>query len=228
MKRAKKIIIAIVCLLVAVVAVVAFSQWDNIKALSSIGKHSTEEIEQMLEENTDKRNALLSDITIRELTSEEKLAVQKGELSEAEAIKLITEEKAKNTANLEGHNENTAAPEDKRDYDAELSELIGQIYVLEATFSGAVAGLLNSAIAEYKSLPEEMRKNSKKFEIGFKYLGVATSMEASCDSQMASILSKIESVLVASGKDTALIGEIKSAYQSEKVLTKDYYLSLYS
>lgn len=233
MKKAKKVIIAIVCILVVFVAVVAFLQWENIKVLSSIGKYSTKEIEQMLADNTEKKKAALNEINIREFTADEKLAVQKGELSQAEAIKLITEGKAQaednqNTANLIGNNVNTVNSKPERDYEAELSELIGEIYVLEATFSGAVDGLINSAISEYQSLPPEMHTNAKKLEIGLKYLGVANSMESSCDSQMSSLLSKIESNLMASGKDTALLGEIKNAYHNEKSLTKNYYLSLYS
>lgn len=194
-----------------------------------VRKHSTGEIEEMLQENEETRKEALAGIEVRELTEEEIEAIKKGELSNDKALMLIT---GASDSNGRYPNQNTKpkqspSPKPQRDYDAELSELIGQIYVLDATYSGKIESLLSSAIAEYKSLPPEMHTNTSKWDIGVKYLGVATAMESSCDAQMASILNEIESVLVASGKDLSLVQEINSAYKSKKILTKDYYLSLY-
>ena len=222
MKLAKKVILCIVGILVVIVGVVTIHQFDNLKVLYQSRNLTLEEAEANLQKNLELRKKAVEGIEVRELTEDERQALKSGDLNSTELLERITN----STTTGVGNGDPNVTKE--QDYDAELAELIGQIYILEASFSGAVDGLINSAISEYQSLPPEMHTNAKKWEIGLKYLGVASSMEGSCDSQMASLLSKIESNLMASGKDTALLGDIKNAYQNEKTLTKNYYLSLYS
>lgn len=230
MKRSTKVISIILSILVIALGYIAFTQRENIRVLLTLGTHSPEEFEEMLEENEEARREALAGISVREFTKEEIEAIKKGEISEEKALELITEAPASNGRSDHENSKATQSPSPKpqRDYDAELSGLIGQIYVLDATYSGKIESLLSNAIAEYKSLPPEMHTDTHKWSIGVKYLGIASAMESSSDAQMASILNQIESILVASGKDLSLVQQISSTYKNKKILTKNYYLSLYS
>lgn len=232
MKRSTKVFSSIIAVFIVVVGLIAVLQWDNIRAIYVAKTHTREEIEEMFEKSSELRNEAVANLDVRELTDDEREAIKNGELGSDEALKRILETK-KNTSSLgeaddsNGHVTSTvSAPE--RDYDVELAKLIGQVYILEASFSGALENLVSGAIAEYKALPPEQHTDSTKWNIGIKYLGTATSMEASCDQQMATILSQIEGVLIASGGDMGLLDQIKSSYSNEKILKKNYYLSLYS
>ena len=225
MKKANKFIFCIIAVLVVVIGIVTIFQWDNIEAIYLVKTRSDEEIEKMFNISSAQRKEAVSGLPVRELTEEEQENIKCGKLSTEDALNRIVNI-GTNGATSESNPTTQQASE--KDYEAELADLIGQIYVLEATYSGAVDNLISSAIAEYKALPPEQHTDTNKWNIGAKYLGTATSMEATCDQQMATILSQIESVLVKSGKDVSLVNKIKSAYQSEKIYKKNYYLSLYS
>lgn len=250
MRRKRKIVLGVLCILAVLLGLFVFWQWDNIMVLASMGKHSPDELVELLRENEAQREAALADISVRRLTEEEKLAVKNGELSQEEAVALITGQIPASggpgaaigvpppspgtvpTASIPPKPTSVAdkppISEAERDENGELAELIGRIYVLEAAYTGELEQLLDSAIAEYLSLPPEQHTTVSKLEIGTRYIGVADAMEKRCDEQMAALLNQIEGVLVASGGDVTLVGEIKTAYQNEKSLTKNYYLSLYA
>jgi len=225
MNKTKRIILYFISALIIVIGVGVFFQWDNIKAIYIFKTRSDDEIEEMLYKSTEIRKEAVVGIPVRELTEEEQKEIKCGDLSSEEALKRIIST-ASDSSNYEDNSKGQVTS--VRDYDAELADLIGQIYVLEATFSGAVDNLVSSAVAEYKALPPEQHTDANKLNVGLKYLGTATSLEASCDQQMATILSKIEGILIESGGDLALVSKIKSAYQSEKITKKNYYMSLYS
>lgn len=219
MKLSTKIVLSIVGALVIIIGLFSIYQFDNIKALYLSKNLSIQETEQKLQENSELRKRAVEGIPVRELTEDECQAIKNGELSNTEALDRIVESsKTDGKLNVQ----------QKQNYEEELAELIGQIYVLEATFSGAVDGLVSSAIAEYKALPPEEHTENNKWEIGLKYLGQASSMESSCDQHMATILGQMESVLIKSGGDLNLINQIQGAYKNEKTLKKNYYLSLYA
>ena len=231
MKRSTKIVLSIISVLIVVCGIIAIYQWDNLEAIYIAKTHTQEEIQEMIDKNRDFRKQVLPDLGVRELTDEESAAIKNGDLSNGEALNKILETEKPlptNQATAPSGNDSAAVSSPARDYSAELANLIGQVYVLEASFSGALDNLVSSAIAEYKALPIERHTERSKWDIGLKYLGAASSMEASCDQQMATILCEIESVLIASGGNTELIDQIKSAYKNEKILKKDYYLSMYS
>jgi len=229
MKRCTKISLKIISFLIVVSVIIAIYQWDNIEAIYISKTHSPEEIQVMIDKNAEIGNEIIPGLAVRELTDDEKEAIKNGELSSNEALEKILEPENINSQPIEtGVYDKPTVLEPERDYSAELASLIGQVYVLEASFSGALDNLVISAISEYNALPIEKHTSTSKWAIGLKYLGEATSMEASCDQQMATILSQIESVLIASKGNMALLDEIKSAYRNEKILKKNYYLSMYS
>jgi len=232
MKRSKKIFFSIIAILIVIVGLIAVLQWDNIEAIYVAKTHTKEELKEMSDNNSESRTATVAGLPVRQLTDDERDAIKSGELESSEALKRILETQestvSSETSNYSDGNDVATISGSGVDYNVELARLVGQVYVLEATYSGSLENLVSSAIAEYKALPADQRTKANKWNIGVKYLSTAASMEASCDSQMATILSQIESVLLASGGDMKLLGQIKSAYANEKILKKEYYLSLYS
>ena len=88
----KKILIILGVIIVIITALVAW-QWNNIMMIRS-GLTKTEE--QLLEEKAESEKqaeeaiSSLGDITVRDLTDEEKEALNSGELSQEEAIAIMT------------------------------------------------------------------------------------------------------------------------------------------
>ncbi|MDD4511317.1 MAG: hypothetical protein PHY23_10495, partial [Oscillospiraceae bacterium] len=71
MKRSTKVISIILSVLVIALGYIAFTQRENIRVLLTLGTHSPEEIEGMLEENEEARREALAGISVREFTKEE-------------------------------------------------------------------------------------------------------------------------------------------------------------
>ncbi len=106
---------------------------------------------------------------------------------------------------------------------SELENLIAQIYVLRADFSGQLDSLVGQAKAEYVA-----NKGKNKAGIAGKYLRKATDLESSCDSQMEGILSQIDAEIKRTGGDSGIVSEIRSAYESEKSIKKANLLAKYN
>ena len=229
MKKPLKIFLIILFAVVAVGGIFVAAQWSNVKSWVLSSRYSTEQLQNMIMKDDEEREAAIDSITglgIRELTEVEKKSIANGTMSETDALQRITNQE-KQIANTET---DTKAQEEKQKQaraDEELSSLVGRVYVLEAKYSGAVEGLKASAISEYRSLPAEKHTESNKYAIAAKYLSRAASLESSCDSEIAGVLSRMEKVLVESGRDTGLVTQIRNTYYSEKSLKKAYYMSQY-
>ncbi|MBR3934390.1 MAG: hypothetical protein IKJ68_10860 [Clostridia bacterium] len=110
--------------------------------------------------------------------------------------------------------------------DEKVSECIARMYVLKSTFESQLDGIYVEAKSYYSSLTPEQRKNAKS-EMMKTFYSRATSLESSCDAQVSSVLSELETALVASGESTELVNKIQTAYDEEKSLKKAYYINLY-
>lgn len=85
----------IVVLLALFLAVVAFVIWQNdtLRAVLRVTQNSKEELEQRLEENREHIQAELRghpELSVRDLTEEEKEALREGFLSEEQLVERLT------------------------------------------------------------------------------------------------------------------------------------------
>ena len=229
MKKPLKIFLIILLVVVAAGGIFIAVQWSNVESWMLSSRYTPEQLQSMISKDDRQRKEAIDEIDglgVRELTDSEKQSVANGTMSESEALQHIT-----NQENIiskdESDSKSEAARQKQVQADMELSSLVGRVYVLEAKYSGAVEGLKSSAIAEYKSLPPEQHTESNKYAIAAKYLARAASLESSCDSEIAGVLSRMEKVLVESGRDTGLVTQIRNTYYSEKSLKKAYYMSQY-
>ena len=228
MKRWKKIVGGALVVLVAVGAGAAWHFQNELQAVNYYLRYSQEEQAVLEQEN----EALLENVLQQanlpvEIFNDPSLT--------AEEIAQKLEEKAQQTGTMLenqqsiGKNDGAEGTLDpsSQNYDAELAAMVGEIYALRTSFVGQLDGLLQQAKAEYGALSPEQREKQKN-SLASKYIGLAGSLEANCDSQMEAILSRIQKHLKENGGDTSLVKEIRKVYENEKALKKSYYMSMMS
>ena len=228
MKGWKKIVGGGLVVLVAAGAGAAWHFQNELQAVNYYLRYSQEEQAVLEQEN----EALLENVLQQanlpvEIFNDPSLT--------AEEIVQQLEEKAQQTGtmleNQQSIGKNDGAEEtldpSSQNYDAELAAIVGEIYALRTSFVGQLDGLLQQAKAEYGALSPEQREKQKN-SLASKYIGLAGSLEANCDSQMEAILSRIQKHLKENGGDTSLVKEIRKVYENEKALKKSYYMSMMS
>lgn len=231
--RKKRIILAVILGVAAILAVIAYSQRDNISAAIKSVSYSEEEIDRMLEENKKKLEEELFEKypgVSAELTEEEEKMIASGEVTPEEIVeKKVAELKKKQSEESEktnGSAEN-AAPQklqEKKANDAVNKKII-EFYSLKAYYLGRLGQIEAGVKADYASLPAEKKNLVGKQELVSKYMSTAVSLLNQCDSKVASLLSELEAEIKANGGDLSVISTIKNAYENEKNLKKAYYMS---
>ena len=240
MKRWKKIVGGTLVVLAAAGAGAAWHFQNELQAVNYYLRYSQEEqavLEQeneaMLENVLQQANLSAEIFTDPSLTAEEiaqKLEALAQEQSSAGDKKDgVYTQNAEIVGSAENHPSNSSSSINttSQNYDAELAAMVGEIYALRASFIGQLDGLLQQAKAEYSALSPEQREKQKS-SLTSKYIGLAGNLESSCDSQMESILSRIQKHLKETGGDTSLVKEIRKVYENEKALKKSYYMSMMS
>lgn len=215
--------IGIVCgLLIVVLGIIAFTQRDNIHSYIMSKQYTDDELTQMLaDEKADMMDMLAPYLPedMRDLTAEEEFQVISGKMTveEAKTAMGIT-----NEPDVESQS-NTS----KKDQSAAIIvNYSSRLYSIKASFLGQIGALASAAENEFYALPTEERNSSSKASIIAKYLGQASSLEDSCDSQVSSTLSAMRSELDAIGADTSIVGQLQSSYEEQKAAEKAYYFSL--
>jgi len=225
MKKIRKrtlVILIVLAALIGGVCALTYWQWNNIMALK-YATYTEEEQAQLTKENEEVLKKISEQLQIEDISALSDEAVEmfnKGELTEQEAVEIITGkttleqikiEKEENKGNTQGNEE----PKE-----ANVSNLVAKLYVLRSSFVGRLNSLLSQAKAEYAN-------GGNKGAILAKYAGIAGGLEASCDAQVESLLSQIKAELERTGGDTSIVGKIRSAYRSEKSAKKAAILSQY-
>lgn len=238
MKRWKKIVGGTLVVLVAVGAGAAWHFQNELQAVNYYLRYSQEEqtvLEQaneaLLENILQQANLPVEIFNDPSLTAEE-IAQKLEERAQGNGYPTEHQDSDQNadpvgSSESRPSNSSSSINTTSQNYDAELAAMVGEIYVLRASFVGQLDGLLQQAKAEYSALSPEQREKQKS-SLTSKYIGLAGSLESSCDSQMEAILSRIQKHLKETGGDTSLIKEIRKVYENEKALKKSYYMSMMS
>lgn len=228
-----RITIAVLLVLATIVGGVAYWQRNNIQALIESIRYTPEERRDRLNEQElallKKISEEIPDVHVKPLSEEEAKQLLDGEITEEDAIRLITSQPLdKETAVL--GTEETMPQESFKEQEQEsiqetsnLENLLAQIYVLKASFTGRLDSLVGQAKQEFINGKGKV----SKYAVAKKYVGIAAGLEGQCDSQMESLLSQIKAELERTGGDAAIISQIRSAYAGEKSAKKaelmDYY-----
>lgn len=219
--------------------------WDNIVSFVNSVRYNNNDLETKLKDNQTKMEKLAQEsphINIRgDLTEEEKMALNEGKITKDEAVEiikgdstleeiLVTKENTVETGTdtpKEPIKEETPpqeepvpgtenAPEDR------VSEIVAELYVIQADFLSRLEGVGDSAYADYKAANYD---RSQVASIVDSYMGTVTAMEAECDNTIKALLDELSLELQKVGGDQNLVKEIRNFYYNEKSLKKSYYLN---
>lgn len=242
MKKITKILLIALIVVILAAAAFAYANRSWIAVIINGVSNDNETLEKMVEENRKNTDETLKAIGIQEinpLSDDDIRRLKNGEMSEEEAVEKVLGKNAESPQNSQSSEEPSetkpeAPPSENSDLAAKqqaanekVANLVGNMYVLKARFEGELADLEGWIIGEYEALPKEERTYASKVKLGRKALAKANELEASCDSQVDRILSDMEAVLKDAGMDTSCVDAIRSAYKSEKEITKSYYVSKY-
>lgn len=236
MKKAGKIALAVVGVVLVAGAITVAVQWNNIKALNYMMTMDTGTLSQRAEENRETLEKAMEDYQIPAYTfSEEEMAqLASGELSEEEAAsRLLGQSGSGETGTTEepGASQSpspsqSAAPSQSgdnstQDAEAELRQLVATMYVLQATYEGKLEAIVQEAIDEYTA-GEHTSENRTK--IVYSKYDALTKLEKECDQKVADIVARMRELLKATGQSESLADEVQKTYEEEKSLKKAYYI----
>ena len=108
-----------------------------------------------------------------------------------------------------------AEPEDK------VSEIVSELYVIQADFMNRLEAVGNQAYADYKATSYD---RSQVMPIVDSYTATVGAMEAECDGKVNGLLKELDAELKKNGEDRSMVKEIRNYYYKEKSLKKSYYL----
>lgn len=235
MKKRTKIALIVLAVLLVAMAGVCWWQRNNLTALKMSLDYSQEDLAERIEENDQRVGAALEelpDVTVRDLTDEEKAAFRNDTLDRDKLIERLIGKAQPEQADASEQAEGAAAsqPSDEGPEAAareQLARCIAEIYVMKAEYSAWLEAQNAAAIEEFNALPEKEQTTAAKYKIGMAHMKTALEKETECDQKMAALEDEISALLKELGEDTSLVDEIQAAYEEEKTLKKAYLLSLH-
>lgn len=233
MKKVWKIILIILLVLIIGIAALLFWQRDNITALYMAMTHDSQEIAAQMSANDAELKKQIETYFpngVRDFTEDELLQIEKGEITEKEALaKIISEAVQAAPSNGESTTDASEknAPSTAEKEQEIVSRYVFRLYAMEGEYIGKIEGLVASAIAEYKAKRTGQNNRSLQLSIGASYVGRITALEGECDGRVEALLSEMSAELDAIGADKAIINTIRTAYRNEKSTKRAYYMSKY-
>ncbi len=217
--------------------------WDNIVSFVNSQRYSGEEIEGKMQENKKQMEEIAQNdpnINIRgDLTEEEAKALKDGLITQREAVAIVKgdttlkeilskkEEKKEDEKDDKKEDESPsketgAKPQADPPKQDRASEIIAELYVVQADFISRLEALGDRAYEDYKA---QNYDRSKVMDIVDGYTGEVNKMELECDTKVKELLTELEAELTKTGGDLSVIKEIRKYYYKEKSLKKTYYLN---
>lgn len=221
MRKARKIVLAVVAILLVVVGAVAYWQKENLKAASDAMKYTQEELEDLMSQNQQALEEAVSampEITVRDLTEKEKEALRNGSITQEELIQHLTEKPA-------APQEEMPADEKQIAFERDLSALIAKVYILRQQFLTRLEDMQKQAEKEYRGFSPSQRTKTNLIKWAKEYLKRASELELECDLEIDSIAVDMQKLIRDNHGDEGLIDTMINTYTKEKSLKKSWYMS---
>ena len=243
LSRRKRIACGIVLVLVACVAAVAVWQRNNVRAALSFLQYSQEELEEKLTENDQLVKdavATIPEVTVRDVTEEERQALRDGTLTQEELVQNIigtATQPQKDAGQAPDKQESGSAPAQssqpapetpqpsKPTYEEQMSAIIAEVYVLREEFLIKLEQLKDEAWAAYSALPADQRSATAIAKMVSGYLNRGLTMEKECDAKIKAIILRLEELIQANNGDLSIAQTVYDTYVEEKSLKKAWYMS---
>ncbi len=233
-KKTKIVVWTIILIFVIGIAVLLWTQANNLKALQ-YAQYTPEERQLLLEQNQERIDAIISSLPVNPLTlltEEQEEMLQNGDITEEEALQIIMgigsdAQYKKNGSDKKGSGAGSDVSGKQTGDHGRLQELLARVYLLRSSYTGQLDGLVAQAKGEYIA----QRKSGKKVDktaIASRYISKGLALESSCDGQIEGLLSEIKAELERTGGDTSVVAEIRGTYNTEKSIKKADIMSMYS
>lgn len=238
MKRARKIILITLLILVIAVGAVAVWQRKNIEGVY-IGINSTsEEIKQRRDSN---QTSLVKEIDsvlqepLREPTQEEKSQIEDGIIQLADVYAKIFEERnlqietEKQNVQSQGNvpsKMQTSVP-DKPTRDEIITKYMAQLYKLQSEFTARAEATISQGDRYYESLKKSQDKATARANTITYFTPIVRGVEAECDGKVEEVIQNLKKELEGIGANTDITGTIRATYANEKQLKLAYYANKY-
>ncbi len=108
-----------------------------------------------------------------------------------------------------------------------VAESVGQLYSLQAQYTGQIAGLVARAKAYYNQQKKENGVAAARANTLSQFSGELSGMESACDGKVEAVLADLSSNLKAIGADTSIISTLRAAYKNEKAAQRAVYVNKY-
>ena len=239
--------------LVAVLGV-GIWQKENVQALWEGMNYNEDQLKNQMETSKEKVQEVLEQYEIegiRDLTVEEEEQLMKGEISIEEALDLIMNRESESAMkeeegsakkdvleNTEGSTTPTSSTDsteskvptastdtDKSEAGQIVEKYVEKMYTLQATFLSELGAIEAKARAVFAQLPKEERNLSTAQKLAPSFINEGLALESKCDGEVSSLLNAFEAELKEVGANTAIVKDMREAYQTQKRLKKAYYLS---
>ncbi len=254
MKTKKRIWLYVVCCLLALIVlvcgIVLYQNWNSVEALIDSFRYSQEDITQQETDTKEKLEQVLIDNSVtppRDLTAEELAALNSGQLTEEEAVKLMTGQTATpapstptpvktqapqkpnppvtNPVQTEAPTpEPTIPPKTSAQI---ISEAVARLYVQKNVFLNKLDEVEAHVINLYDNVMTPEQKLTAKKDLLAIHLPEVAAWEKDCDAKVYAIIAEIRAELKKSGQPQTMADEIEQAYLNEKRLKKSYFINRY-
>ncbi len=234
MKKILCIVLAVFFIIMIGLGVIAYINRNTIAALFDAMKYTNEEVEQKMQENKKDLQEFIEkdeNIVVRDLTEEEKVALNENKITQDDAVSIITGQKTLdevlNSSEQKPLKDKPSVKDEPQkpssnasgDSDKRISELIASLYVEKNTRLAAFDSLKAQVYQEYKGI-EGVEHETKKWDLINKYTPVLAQWESDCDSVVYGIIDQIRAELKKAGKDESIATKLKESYLNEKKLKK--------
>ena len=252
--RRGRIVLIVLAAILVLLAALCYWQRDNIKALVTFATHSREELEQQMQQNDQAiKDAVEADpdITVREITEDEREALRNGTLTMAELQERLKrpyeplapvpqqpETPSQPEAPAQPSQPETPeqqvqppaetppaqqeTPAEETEYQTKLNDILARVYILREEFVMKLDDMQKDAVAEFKSI-KASGTGLKDFV--FSYFDKALALETECDGKMNAILNELVTLQNEYGKDMGLVDTVAYTYANEKSLKKAWYMN---
>ena len=252
MKKAGKIALAVVGVVLVAGAITVAVQWNNIKAVAYMMTMDTDTLDTRAEENRKTLEKAMEDYKIPTYTfsQEEMTQLASGELSEEDAAALLLGESGTDGAETGSEAEtpdasqsgtpsqspsasqsqssaqpsqSTAPGGDTSTQEAE--EELRQLVATMYVLQATYEGKLEAIVQEAideYTAGEHTSENRTK--IVYSKYEALTALEKECDQKVADIVSRMRELLKSTGQSESLADEVQKTYEEEKSLKKAYYI----
>lgn len=231
MKKSNKWLLIGASVIASIMVVVGIWQKDNIKLIYELNKYTSEEIQedrQRVQEEVESVLGRYELATIRELTEEEKVQLESGELSVEDAAKLLvqTNDQIQSELQSNANQEEVTVNQEEVTANQIVRTYTAKMYAIQSKYSGRLAALESQGKKLIESYSSGKQTAQQLMPQGMALVKEALDLQSKCDKEVDETLKRLTKELKRIGESDEVVKTIRSAYQLEKNTQKSYYLSM--